>query len=391
MKRTSRSLLFAFMLLTFFSWQKSFALADSSLVPHLNNGKKWRIGYYEGGPWQHYRESLKVTVESLMALGWIDQQPLPQISLSDQPSTRPLWQWLAESASSRYIEFVGDAFWTSNWEVDTRQGVREDCLRRLQNGYVDLIFALGTWAGKDLANTRHSIPTMVMSTTDAVESGIITSAEDSGLDHVHARCDPTRHLRQIRLFHDIFQFRKIGVVYNSNDSDGRVLSHLDKLEQVARERGFTVLACSAPDSLLSFEQAIAGYRNCVGQLAPQIDAFYISDLRGTEADILLETLQPLMEHKIPTWSTRGSMLVQRGALISVARENFSYLGPFYSTTVARILNGAKPRDLPQVVKEKLRLAINLETAQRIGYQVPPNILKVADIVYPHIENPPAVP
>lgn len=387
MKRISRLLLSGCILLLVCAWHQPLAARDKIPGPCLNNGKKWRIGYYEGGPWQHYRESLKVTVEGLMELGWIDRQPLPLISLSDRPSTLPLWNWLATSLNSRYIEFVGDAYWSSDWLEGRRQDVREDCIRRLQEGAVDLIFAMGTWAGKDIANDRHSVPTMVMSTTDAVQSGIIKSAEDSGLDHLHAKCDPTRHNRQIRLFHDIVRFKKIGVVYNERDPDGRVLAHLDKLEEVARERGFVVVSCSTPNSMVSLQDAIEEYRYCVGRLAPRVDAFYLSDVRGTEADYLWETMKPLIEFKVPTWSARGSMLVERGALLSVARENFGYLAPFYSEVVARILNGTKPRAIPQVIKETLRLAINLETARRIGYRIPPNVLKVADIVYDRVGIP----
>lgn len=365
--------------------------AEDVPPPSLNKGKKWRIGYYEGGPWMDYRESLKVTVEGLMERGWIEKEPLPMVSSSDQPSTRPLWDWLASTAKSQYIEFVADGFWTSDWHDEVRAESREDCLNRLSEGYVDLIFAMGTWAGKDIANSRHSVPTMVMSTTDPIQAGIIKSAEDSGLDHVHARCDPTRHHRQINLFHDIFKFKKIGVVYIEQDPQGRVLSHLDKLLEVGKERGFEVVTCAALETKISLEEAVEDYRKCVGVLAPQVDAFYLSDLRGTEADMLWETIQPLIQHKVPTWSARGSKLVERGALLSIDRENFRFLSPYYSMVVAKIFDGTKPRNIPQVYKERMRLAINLETSRRIGYTVPPNLLKVADIVYETVGNPTTSP
>lgn len=363
-----------------------FLMAEDKIPgPCLNHGKKWRIGYYEGGPWLDYQESLRVTVKGLMDLGWIEKMPFPDPPRSDRPSSQILWNWLSSSIRSQYIEFVPEAFWSADWNEEKRAYVKEDCIRHLQNGFVDLILAMGTWAGKDLANSRHSVPTVVMSTTDAVQSGIIKSAEDSGLDHLHARCDPTRHYRQIRLFHDIFQFKTIGVVYNENDPDGRVLSHLDKLVKIGEERGFTVVPCSAPNSLQSLQTALQEYRMCVGRLAPQVDVFYLSDMRGTEPDFLWETIQPLIQYKVPTWSARGSKLVERGALISVARENFEFLAPFYSSVIARIFNGEKPRDIPQIVKEQMRLAINLKTAELIGYSVPQNVLKVANILYEDIE------
>ena len=40
-----------------------------------------------------------------------------------------------------------------------------------------------------------------------INAEIIRSVEDSGLDHVHARVDPWRYERQVRVFHNIIGFK----------------------------------------------------------------------------------------------------------------------------------------------------------------------------------------
>jgi len=77
----------------------------------------------------------------------------------------------------------------------------------------------------------------------------------------------------------------------------------------------------------------------------------------------------------------GSQEVEQGILLSLARADVSYVGLFHAETIARILNGAKPRQLSQLWVDPPKIALNLGTARIIGFDPPVDILLAADEVY----------
>ena len=49
-----------------------------STEPVLNDGKRWRVGYYEGGEYTDYQKEFTATIKGLMKLGWIEPQTIPE-------------------------------------------------------------------------------------------------------------------------------------------------------------------------------------------------------------------------------------------------------------------------------------------------------------------------
>ncbi|SDB22687.1 ABC-type uncharacterized transport system, substrate-binding protein [Desulfonatronum thiosulfatophilum] len=367
-------------LFTTFSWAQ-----DTSTTPRDNNGQKWRIGYLEGGSFPDYEMIFLKIVSGLMDLGWIKPMTLPE---AYDPDHRRMWEWVADNAQSDYLEFVKDAFYTSGFKAENRQATKAELIGRLQQAKdLDLILAMGTWAGQDLANDQHSVATVVASTSNPLGSGIIKSIDDSGFDHLHAKVEPERYAQQLRLFHDIIGFTSMGLVYE-NSTEGRTFAALDEAEMVAKERGFTLKSCFASNNNVSLEQASAEVKACYEELAPQVEAMYITVHRGESLQNLPHLLAPLVEHGVASFSMAGSDLVKHGALLSIAQAGFTYVGRFHAETVAKIFNGAKPRDLSQQWNAPPKIAINLGTAEMIGFDPPFHILAAADEIYDKIEEVP---
>ncbi len=355
-------------------------------APVLNAGRKWRVVFYEGGPHSNYYHYLEATILGLMKLGWIEKADLEKLQ-SKTKDTRRLWKWLVEDARSEYLEFVEDGYYSANWDDELRKENRARILELLRRGTdVDLVIAMGTWAGLDLANDEHSVPTVVMSTSDPVESGIIKSVDDSGFDHVHARVDPYRYERQLRIFHDIIKYKKLGIAFEDSIY-GRSYSAIDTVEKVAADIGFEVVSCHTRSDISDTRIASESVIRCFEELAQQVDAIYVTQQGGVNPESIPKLVEIANSNRIPTFSQLGAKEVQQGFLFSISRPGFKPAGLFLSATIAQILNGAKPRQLKQLFEETPSIAINLKTAEIVGLYLYADILAAADTIYREIKDP----
>jgi putative ABC transport system substrate-binding protein len=121
----------------------------------------------------------------------------------------------------------------------------------------------------------------------------------------------------------------------------------------------------------------------------EIDAAF-ADLARERADALLVTPSSFFpsrrmqfaklaaRERIPT-AYANRVFVEAGGLMSYGTDlaEARYQVGIYT---GRILNGAKPADLPVVQSTRFQFVINLQTAKLLGIEVPPNLLALADEV-----------
>ncbi len=386
MRRIVTKILAVLLLSIFFA--TAAAAAGKEAAPLLpKEGKKWRIGYCESTRFVNYAEHLYALVRGLAALGWIQgTEQLPY--KPGQEDTRALWEWLASHNVGPHIEFVSTAYYTYDGINPALQKRKTDeILRRLnQSKDIDLMIAMGTVAGKLMADDRHSVPVMVFSTSNAVAAGIVRSVEKSGRDHVWAHMYPNRFKRQIEVFHDTFAFKRLGMVYEDSPS-GRALAAQNDAEALARERKFKIIRSFVNDNQKDrnrfFREMLAAHR----KLAGEVDAMYMTIYPGSRKfDMLPALMEPFYEKKIPVF-TQLKGEVQFGALMSVADADFMGIGLFGAEAITSVLKGGSTRNLPQLYESTPYIVLNLEVAQKIGYRPPFDILLVADRIYRKIERP----
>ncbi|MGI5912275.1 MAG: ABC transporter substrate-binding protein [Syntrophomonadaceae bacterium] len=356
---------------------------DKQQIDNRLTERKYRIAYCETEPWVNYAGTLYALVKAFENKGWITNTA--GLSYQEgQLDTAGMWEWLAQPDISPYLEFVKDAHFTLSTMSEAQ---KEAMLTRLEKqDDIDLVITMGTTAGLLLAGDRLSVPIMVFSTSNAVRSGIIDSEQDSGSNRVWAHMDARVYRRQMAVFYDIFQFKRMGMVYEDSEI-GRVYAAVDDAENLAEELGFEITALpvvepvNADDQERYYQDLLTLHR----QLAQEVDAMYLT-MAPIEPARLAELLEPFYENKIPVFSQLGTEEVMAGALLSVARADFSGVGEFGASNMIQILQGTSPRELPQVFENVPHIALNLEVARRIGYKVPFEILLVADEIYQSINS-----
>jgi len=344
------------------------------------NGKKWRIAYLEGGFYEHYFLNLQALTEGLKHLGWVSYNRLPKFEKYD---ARRFWVDFLSSnrVQSDTIEFVRDAFYSSEWNVEERKQAKKALLERLsQQKDIDLILALGSWSSKDLATYEVRVPVVSMSVSNPIKASIIPNAQDSGLDHFHTRVDPNRHARQLELFYHLIRFKKLGVILEDLEESWSYGS-MDQVIDLAREKGFEVIACKSPVYKESSHALAEGTAiECFQKLSTKVDAVWISANQGISATSIKQCLSPLLKHGIPSFAQSNTERVKQGVLFSVERD-WQGLGRFHADIMAKIFNGAKPRDLPMIYEETNKLAINLKTAEMIGFKPDEELMSLVSNVY----------
>lgn len=347
------------------------------------SAKKWRIGYCESEPFPNYAATLYALLEGLHESGWLGK--IDGIGYRPgQLDTAAMWRRLSSGRMSPRIEFVGDAYFSLPFLQGKATEKIFECLRREK---IDLMLVMGTGAGQLFAGNTNQTPAMIFSASNAIQSGIIQSAHDSGKDNVWAHMDPERFIRQIEVFYDTFQFTNLGVAYE-NSSTAYGYSAIAQVEAMAKRKGFSIqrVYVDEPKSAADQERYYRDLTRAYRRLSGKADAMYLT-VASIDKRRLPRLLTPFYAHKIPVFSQLGADEVQYGALMSVSTVDFKNLGRFGAQNMVRFFQGVSLRSLPQVFESTPKLIVNLEAARKTGYRFPFEILLAADRIFPKIGAP----
>jgi ABC-type uncharacterized transport system substrate-binding protein len=360
---------------------------EANLAPFKKkDGSKFKVAVIQSGDYFYYADVVESIVQAFQTFGWIKERSLDFEGYPDGKTPLNIIKELASFDSSAYLAFEPDLYFDLKWD-DANQA--DPKFKKIVSGATgaDLIIGLGTQACQILAKRKDSsVPILVDGVSDPVRSGILASKTDSGKEFLTGVVDEEQNSRQVRLFHTVIGFKRLGLIYEDSEI-GKTYAAYDDVSAVAKEAGFAVVPNTKvlpdpenEDDEAAWEACEAAYVKAVKAIAPKVDAIYLAVQSGLSDNSLPEIVKVLDAYKIPSFVMEGKDFVKHGVLLGES-EKITAKGIYNAKKMVAIFRGAKPRSLNQIFEHVPHIAINLSTAAAIGYDVPIDILASADEIY----------
>ena len=235
---------------------------------------------------------------------------------------------------------------------------------------VDVIVTSGPTMTRAAKQATATIPIVMTFDSDPVGNGFIDSlARPGGNITGLSTLTPELSGKQLELLKEIIpKVSRVAVLGNSTEpANPKTLKEMELGAGVLRISVLSLDVRGSTDIEPAFEAATKARADALVVLPSLV----LSDQRAKVANLATKS-------RIPAIYFREAF-VEGGGLMSYG-TSFTDLTRRAATYVDKILNGAKPADLPVEQPTKFELVINLKTAKQIGLVIPPNVLARADRV-----------
>lgn len=368
--------------------EKYFADAEVSVAPCTKeDGGKYTIAYVDIDPYPASGEMLYYFVERLREEGWIAYDGELPFDAS-QTDARELVHYLSGLDLGKYVQFSREANYYIG--VEGKERCMEHLKKQVEEGMVDLIFCMGTSPGemviRDMGITE--VPVMVYFSVDPVGAGLSDKEEYSGKENVWCHTSSEVYANQMQFYCDNYPFKNIGMVYY-NES----VAAMNSYRAAAKKIGFQITERrvetlseqnDARQVRAYYKRLEETFKELAG--AGGIDAFMLNTDMIKDEGRIRELLEIFYQKGIPVFVQNGEYYVEYGAFMVVTASDAKVQAPFAVDAFAKILNGKKPGEVYQKFVTPPYLSINLEVAERLGYQVKQELLLSAEKLYSSVKE-----
>ena len=257
-------------------------------------------------------------------------------------------------------------------DFQNAQGDTANCdlmAKTMVTSRVDLLAGIATPAvmSEYSAAKSSDIPIVFTAVSDPVSAGLVQSIEQPG-----SNCTGTsdvlpleKQVKMIRAF--LPDATKIGVIYTTSEPNS--VSHLEKLQGIAADNGFEVIAVGVTNS----SEVASAAASVVAQGADCINNFTDNNV----VDNLSAVIKAANDGGIPVFGSEIEQ-VKNGCLAS---EGIDYvaLGEQTGRMAARILSGEDASTMPVEEVEDATPVYNSEVLEALGLTLPADYQDAQDV------------
>jgi putative tryptophan/tyrosine transport system substrate-binding protein len=233
---------------------------------------------------------------------------------------------------------------------------------------VDVIIASGTPPVPAARNATRTIPIVFVASIDPVATGTVASLARPGGNITGLTLMSADLMgKRLELLTEVVPGLSRVAIVSQATNPGNV-EYLRQAELGASALGLQMQVIAIRDAG-DFERAFAEMRSAGAAI--QLEDVLFTSYRKQMVELAARNRLPII------YGERG--LVDDGGLMAYGPD-LPDLYRLAATYVDKILNGAKPADLPVQQPTKFELVINLKTAKELGLPVPQSLLARADEV-----------
>ena len=234
---------------------------------------------------------------------------------------------------------------------------------------VNVIVAIGDPSPHIAKAQTQTIPIVFAANGDPVREGLVATLNRPGGNVTGITIFGAAAVtKRLQLLHELV--RPTAITYLMNQSNPNGDTEMNAAQMAARSIGqeMIVLRASSERELDTAFATTAQQRG--GALLVASDLFFLA-----RREVIVSLAA---RHQLPAiyylreFAEAGGLMTYGNILADVYHQVGVYVG--------RILKGAKPTDLPAMQSTKFEFVLNLKTAKRLGLEIPPALLAVADEV-----------
>ena len=329
------------------------------------------------------RREFGLALASLAGLAWTrvsaqQRTKLPKLAILS-PSTpaeaeepgETLYNLLRELAEFGYVDGqnVRFEFRFANHALERLP----DLAAELVAGQPDVMYTWSSGSARAAAAATDTIPIVVAPVNEGTMAALVADfAHPAGNVTGMTLNNRQQHEKCLQLLKEAAPgITRVGVLLNPLNPVWQ--TYPDVLAEAAQALGVTLVRVEAHGEA-ELDQAFAA------MAAQRVDGLFgVSDstLVGN-TQTLKRIVDLIAEHRLPSVSDETDF-ARAGGLLSLGPD-FTPIGRGAALYVHRILQGAKPSELPVVHPPKFLLIVNLKAAEALGLTLPPSVLLGADEV-----------